>query len=138
MTTNFGLDMSSAEDIDETRTVTGVELVAQDTFWRLQTPRGAGILEADAPNYGIDLLGIIGSVDTEADAASLPGRIQAQLTDDDRILTATVDVVRIVDGPRVEYDISIRCETAEGPFELVGKVDDEQLNLAIKLLPGGI
>lgn len=138
MTTNFGLDMSSAEDIDETRTVTGVELVAQDTFWRLQTPRGAGILEADAPNYGIDLLGLIGSADTEADAASLPGRIQAQLTDDDRILSATVDVIRIVDGPRVEYDITIICQTAEGPFELVGKCNDEQLNLAIKLLPGGI
>lgn len=137
MTINFGLDLSSLEDIDETRTVTGVELVAQDTYWRLQTPRGAGILEADAPTYGIDLLGLIGSADTAADAASLPGRIQSALTDDDRIASAEVTVTRTTAGPAVAYDIAIRCETAEGPFELVGTVADATLDLVVKMLPGG-
>lgn len=138
MTTNFGLDLSSGDDVDETRTVTGVELVAQDALWRLKTPRGDGILEGDAPNYGIDLLGMIGSADTDADAASLPGRIQSALTDDDRIASATATVVRTVNGPATEYDITIRCETAEGPFELIGTADDTTLDLAVKLLPGGI
>lgn len=137
MTINFGLDLSSLDDIDETRTVTGVELVAQDTYWRLQTPRGMGILEADAPTYGIDLLGMIGSVETEADAASISGRIQSALTDDDRIASAVVTVNRIVSGPAVEYQITIRCETGEGPFELVGSVVGDELDLIVKLLPGG-
>jgi len=137
MTINFGLDMSSLEDIDETRTVTGVELVAQDTYWRLQTPRGMGILEADAPSYGIDLMGIIGSVDTEADAASLPGRIQSALTDDDRIASAEVTVKRTVQGAIAAYEITIHCETGEGPFELVGSVTADALDLVVKLLPGG-
>ena len=134
--TNFGLDMSSADEIDETRTVTGVELVAQDAIWRLKTPRGMGILEEDAPNYGIDLLGMLGSVETEADAASLPGRIESTLTDDDRILSASVEVIRTVNGAAIEYDITIRCTTAEGPFALVGKANAEALELAVKLLPG--
>jgi hypothetical protein len=138
MTTNFGTDLASLEEVDETRTVTGVELVAQDIFWRLQTPRGEGILEGDAPNYGLDLVGILGSVETEADAASLPGRIQAEIADDERILTSTVEVNRSIAGAAIEYGINIRCETSEGPFELVGVATAEGLDLAVKLLPGGI
>jgi len=138
VTTNFGLDLSSIEDVDETREVTGVELVAQDALWRLKTPRSMGILEADAPDYGLDLLEAIGSAETAADAASLPERIRAELTKDDRILTVEATVTSTVDGPSTAFDIRIRCETAEGPFELVGTVDDEGLDLAVKLLPGGI
>lgn len=138
MTSNFGEDIYSLDEVDETRTVTGPALVAQDIYWRLQTPRSQGILEGDAPNYGIDLLELLGSAETEADAAALPGRIQTEIAEDERVLSSTVQVVRTVNGPAIEYDISIRCETAEGPFELVGKASDEGLDLAVKLLPGGI
>lgn len=139
MTTDFGLDLSSGpDDIDETRAVSGVELVAQDAIWRLKTPRGMGILEADAPDYGIDLLEVIGSVETSDDVASLPGRIRNALKDDERILTVDSTVTAIVNGPTTSYDIEIRCTTAEGPFELVGSATSDELNLAIKLLPGGI
>lgn len=138
MTTNvdFGLDLSSgADDIDETRTVTGLELVAQDAIWRLQTPRGMGILEADAPDYGFDLLEAIGSAETDSDVASLPDKIEGELTDDPRILTCDATVTRTVKGPTVEYDIKIHCETADGPFDLVGTSDGATLDLASKLLP---
>jgi hypothetical protein len=138
MTINYGLDLSSLDDVDETREVTGLELVAQDALWRLKTPRNMGILEADAPDYGLDLLEAIGSAETKEDAASLPDRIRAELLKDERILSVTANVEVTVEGPSTAFDIQIRCETAGGPFELVGTVDDEDLDLAVKLLPGGI
>jgi len=139
MTTEFGLDLSSLEDVDETRTVTGVELIAEDSIWRLKTPRGMGILEGDAPEYGFDLLEALGSAETEADAAAIPERIRSELTKDERIHTVNATIVRTVEGPATSYDITIRCETAEGgTFELVGPASDESLDLAVHLLPGGI
>ncbi len=138
MSSDFGTDLSSLDELDETREVSGVELVAQDAVWRLKTPRAMGILEGDAPDYGMDLLEALGSAETEADAASLPDRIAAELTKDTRILTVKATVIRTVEGPATLFDIRIRCETAEGPFELVGLVNDAGLDLAVKLLPGGI
>lgn len=134
----FGTDLSSLDDVDETRVVTGPELVAQDSVWRLKTPRAAGVLAADAPNYGMDLFEAIGSVETDSDAAALPDRIRAELLNDDRILTVVATVTRTVEGPAVAYDIHIRCDTAEGPFELVGLAGSESLNLAVRLIPGVI
>jgi hypothetical protein len=135
---DFGLDLSSEEDVDETREVTGVELVAQDALWRLKTPNAMGILAADAPDYGFDLEELLGSASTEADAASLPDRVRSELTKDERILTVETTVVRTVEGAATAFDISIHCETTEGPFELVGRCDQDGLELAVKLLPGGV
>lgn len=138
MTTNYGLDMYSVDEIDETRTVTGVALVAQDSYWRLKTPPEQGILEEDAPGYGLDLEALIGAADTESDAAAIPDKIRAQLKQDPRIDTVDTTMARTVkSNGAVEYDITIRCETTElGPFDLVGKAGDAGLNLAVKLLPG--
>lgn len=138
MTSEFGTDLSSLEDLDETREVSGVELVAQDAFWRIQTPPSSGILQADAPDYGIDLLDLIGSAQTASDAAALPDRIRSELTKDERILTVDSKVTRVVEGPSESWDIRISCETAEGPFELVGTANSGELNLAVKLLPGAV
>jgi hypothetical protein len=133
---DFGTDLSSgAVDIDETRTVTGIELVAQDALWRLQTPRGMGILEEDAPDYGIDLLDAIGSVETDSDLAALPDKIEGELTEDPRILTCDAVITRTSSGPAVAYDIKITCETADGRFALVGTSDGVTLDLAVQLLP---
>jgi hypothetical protein len=137
MTTNFGLDLSSGDELDETRTVEGLELVAQDALWRLKTPTSQGILEEDAPDYGFDLLEAIGAAEASGDASSLPDRIRSELTEDPRILKVETTLTRTVEGPAVAYDIMIHCETADGPFELVGSSDAEGLDLAIKLLPGG-
>jgi hypothetical protein len=138
VTTNFGTDLYSLDDIDETRTVTGVELVAQDAFWALQTEPGQGILAADAPSYGLDLLGLLGTVESDADAAALPDKIRAALKNDERILEVDTTIARTVEGPAVTYAIEIRCTTGEGPFSLVGKSDGAELDLAVQLLPGGI
>jgi hypothetical protein len=138
MTSELGRDLSSLDDVDETRVVSDAELVAQDVIWRLKTPRANGILAADAPDYGLDLLEEIGSADTEGGAASLPDRIRSELRKDERISSVVPTVTQTVEGPVTAYDIRIRCETSKGPFELVGRVDDTGLNLAVKLLAGGI
>lgn len=139
MTTDFGLDMwSGPDDIDDTRTASGLELVAQDAVWRLKTPRSMGILEGDAPDYGMDLLEALGSVETDSDVASLPGRIRNELKEDPRILTVETDITRTLVGAAVQYDIKISCTTADGPFDLVGTADSASLNLEVVLLPGGV
>lgn len=139
MTTNFGTDLYSVDDLDETQEVSGLALIAQDALWRLQTPRAMGILAEDAPTYGMDILEAIGSVETESDVASLPSQLEAELRGDERIHTAAATVIRtLLDGGAARFDISIECTTAEGPFDLVGSVIDGTVNLAIKLLPGAI
>ena len=138
MTSNFGYDLSSSDDVDETRTVTGVELVAEDALWRLQTPHEMGILVADAPDYGFDLLEAIGSAEVDGTFETIPDRIRSELMKDERILEVKATLVRTVVGPAAEYDIRIECETAEGPFALVGTAGNGLLNLAVSLLPGGI
>lgn len=138
MSSALGVDLSSLDDVDETREVTGVELVAQDAVWRLRTPRSMGILEGDAPNYGMDLLEAIGSAETDNDAASLPDRIRSELKNDERIESINASVISTVKGPATAYDIRIRCETADGSFELVGTANSATLELGIKLLPGGV
>jgi hypothetical protein len=135
----FGTDLYSVEDVDETRTVTGVALIAQDALWTLKTPTNQGVLEFDAPGYGLDLEGEIGNIDEAGtSAAALPDKIRSALKNDDRILEVETTVSRTVKGPAVEYEIIIRCETADGPFELVAVAGAEGFSLALHLLPGGI
>lgn len=139
MTTSvdFGQELSSAEDLDETRTVSGVELVAQDARWILLTPQNSGILQEDAPAYGFDLGEEIGAAVTPSQMAALPDKIRNALTNDDRILSAETTITRVDDGgPAIAYDIAIHCTTAEGPFDLVGTAGAAGLELEIKLLPG--
>lgn len=141
MTTNFGTDLYSVEDVDESRTVSGVALVAQDAYWALQTPTNQGIDEVDAPGRTMDLEGEIGNLDetTGSGAAALPDKIRTTLKEDERILDVNSTVNRTVrSNGLVDYDINIRCETAEGPFALVAKVGDEGFSLAVTLLPGDI
>ena len=70
-------------------------------------------------NYGLDLLDLIGSADTDADQASLPGRIHAELTKDERIANVDVTVTKSTAGPASAFLITIEGDTADGPFTLV-------------------
>lgn len=134
--TDFGEDFSSAEDLVETRVVSGVELVAQDAIWTLQTPQNMGILEDDAAAYGLDLEDAIGSAVTPDLEAALPDKIRNALKNDSRIQSVESTITRVdTSGPGVGWSIAIHCVTAEGPFDLIGTADAEGLDLAIKLLP---
>lgn len=137
MTTDFGTDVYSVDDLDETRLLSGVALVAADALWILKTPQNSGVLQDDSPTYGFDLLEEIGKATTPAEMAALPDKIRNALKHDERIETVESTITRVDNGgPALAYDIQIRCTTAEGPFELVGLASDEKLDLAVKLLPG--
>lgn len=83
----------------------------------------------DEANYGLDLADLIGSTSTASDAAALPGRIQGELSKDERIESVTVTVVSTTVGPSTSWKVSIAGETAEGPFSLVLVVSDVTVDL---------
>jgi hypothetical protein len=117
---DFGKDVSCASELKSGRYVTGARLIGESYFRRLTTPRGmlrGGEAEAD---FGLDLLGLIGSVQTSADIASLPGRISNELMKDERSLSIDVEIIegKTADGVGVKLDITIKAVTSAGPFEL--------------------
>lgn len=118
--TTFGRDISCTDGgIRSGRFVTGPRLVAEAIYRRLTTRRGllrGGDAEA---NYGIDLSAMVGAVQASRDAASLPGRIEAEIRKDERIVDVHVDVLTITDVASITYRISIDADTGEGPFSLV-------------------
>jgi hypothetical protein len=129
LVSTFGLDVWSREDADPTLVAIDLDLVGQDLFWRLQTPRGSGILATDAPEYGMDLLDAIGSANTAADAAALPGRIRSEATKDERINDCVVTVVSSTLGPVTTWTITIVATTDAGPFTLVLSANDVTVEL---------
>lgn len=129
MTTNFGRDVSCTTSMRTGRFSTGVRAVAEAAFRRLRTPRGMLHGDEDEKNYGLDPLGLVGSVRTKADEAALPGRISAELTKDERIETVTVRVLSTKVGPATHWKIYIDAETAEGPFSLQVGVDGVTVEL---------
>lgn len=134
--TDFGTDVSCFDDLDLLREVSGLDLVREDVLWRLQTPRASGILAADAPNYGLDLLSLIGSSTVDNDAAALAGMIRNELTKDERISDVRVDVHRYTEGPSTRCEVLILCYTDEGPFDLVlGVGEDVEGVLSMSVLP---
>lgn len=128
-TTNFGRDTSCTTSLRTGVLVSGPRLVAEACYRRCSTPRGTLRGGEDEANYGIDLSDLIGSATTASDEASLPGRIQTELSKDDRIETVTVNVTAVVVGPATTWNVSIEGDTAEGPFSLVLAVSDVTVDL---------
>lgn len=95
------------------RLVSGLPLVAQAVYRRLITPRGMVI---DAPDYGYDLRSLLHKGQTPIQRAAIPGLIRSEVLKDERIATVEVEVTTFTHDM---IGVAIRCETAEGPFELV-------------------
>ena len=119
MAVDYGREMRCMGSLKTGRFVTGAAVVAQACYGRLTTPRGmlrGGDAEA---NYGIDLTELIGATNPKQVAASLPGRIRAELEKDERIESVEVDVLetRATNGD-VAFTITIDAVTGAGPFEL--------------------
>lgn len=129
MTTNLGTEMSCTRGIRTGRFVSGARVVAEALFRRVTTPRGMLRGSEEEDNYGIDLADLVGSVESDADVASLPGRIRAECSKEDRAANVVVDVLRTVNGPSVTYRITIAADTADGPFALVVGVDELTVDL---------
>ncbi len=127
--TDFGRDTSCTTELRTGRFARGARLVAEAAFRRLTTPRGmlrGGEVEAE---YGLDLLGLVGSVTTKGDAAALGGRIESELRKDERIVSVVATVVEVVEGPATSWDISVEAETSAGPFALKIGVDELSVEL---------
>lgn len=129
MSTNYGRDISCTTGLRTGRFAVGARLVAEAAYRRLTTPRGMLRGGEDEDNYGLDLLDLIGSASTKADAAALPGRITAELKKDERILTVDVVVTPTSNGVSTSFNIQIAAETVAGVFDLVLAVSDVTVEL---------
>lgn len=130
MATEFGTDTVTVPVLRTGRKATGVTVVAMAAFNRLRTPNGT-LREDGAPvDYGFDLAGYVGSIQSDAEVASVPGRIAAELRKDTRIADARAEVTRsTVDGGLEAWAITITCQTEEGPFELQVLASELSLDL---------
>lgn len=129
---DYGRELSCTDQISTVRYVTGARLVAEAAYRRLTTPRGLLRGGEDEADYGLDLLELVGSVRSDADAASLPGRIRNELAKDDRIATGTLDVVVDVseDGAKGKrFSVRIEAQTGAGPFTLTLAVNDVSVEI---------
>lgn len=116
--TDFGRDVSCTRSLKTGRFVTGARLVAEAAYRRLTTPRGMLRGGEDEANYGLDLTELCGTTSPKATAAALPGRIESELTKDERIDSVSADVVVTTSGPETTFAITIEGTTGAGPFKL--------------------
>lgn len=114
---DLGRDISCTTSLRTGRFVTKARLVAEAAYRRITTPRGMLRGGEEEANYGIDITAVIGS-DPKRVAKKLPVQIRAELQKDERLLTVTVDLVSVKNGPATIFLITIRATTADGPFTL--------------------
>ncbi|MCL2777714.1 MAG: DUF2634 domain-containing protein [Polyangiaceae bacterium] len=119
---DFGRDTSCTTSLRTGRFVSGVRLVAEAAYRRLTTRRGLLRGGEEEANYGIDLCDLIGSVKTKTDEASLPGRIKAELTKDERIDSVDVSVESTTVAGATSFEIAVYAKTGAGPFTLTLRV----------------
>jgi len=131
--TDFGRDTSClpGTGLRTGRLVSGPRLVAEAGVRRLTTRRGTLRGGEEEANYGKDLTELVGTVGTTNAAAALPGQIKAELSKDERIDPGkiSVTVTSTVSGPSTKWNVAVKGETAEGPFDFVLAVSDVSVEL---------
>jgi hypothetical protein len=125
----FGRDTSCTTSRRTGRFVRGARLVGEAAFRRLTTPRGMLRGGADEAEYGLDVTSLVGTVNTTSDAAALGGRVSSELTKDERIISADVEVLSFTEGPSRTLQITVDALTTEGPFTLQVGVDEVSAQL---------
>lgn len=118
MTIDYGSDVWCDASVKTGRYADDLRLAAQNVVHRLTTPKGALRGGEEEQDYGLDLPGMIGSAQTEADAAALPGRISVELSKDPRVLTTTTTVTSTSDGVATSWTVAITVTTERGSFRL--------------------
>jgi hypothetical protein len=129
-TTYFGRETSCTTELRTGRFVTGPRLVAEACYRRLTTPRGMLRGGEEEASYGINLMDLVGSTQSKAEAAALPGRIRTELEKDERIESVTVSILetRSASGD-IALSISIEAVTGVGPFTLTLLASDVTVEL---------
>lgn len=122
----YGIDLVCVSDIDplmaETLSDT-VASLAQDSFHRVTTPRGA---LPDDPNFGIDVRSMLSAGMTQATIRTVSGAIHGELKKDDRITDVEVSVIFSGSFRAPTANITIRITPADGSsaFNLIMAVTD--------------
>lgn len=94
MTTGFGRDTWCADALQPGRLVSGNTLLAQALYRRWTTPRGTLRGGDEEAVYGIDVVGMVGSLALPQLLASMPDMMRAEALKDDRVADCRVTVVR--------------------------------------------
>lgn len=113
---DYGTDIGGTSDLDFTL-VTGRAVVIQAVARRLLTPRGSLFY---APDYGIDLSGLLNARFNSALLARWKSEIERQAEQDDRVASCTATLT--VNGQQLK--ISVALELADGivaAFDLVSR-----------------
>lgn len=118
---DFGQDTSCTTELRPGTRVSGARLVGEAAYRRLTTVRGTLRGGEDEANYGDDLSNLIGTVQSDNDAAAVPARVKNELQKDDRIdvQNTTIEATVVRDaGAIVSIGIVIDAQTSAGPFTL--------------------
>lgn len=119
--TDYGTDLLCWDDLDPAAAeVSGVDVVAQDGYHELTSPRGS-ILED--PDAGEGLLGMVQEKVSRGWLAGLPTRLGNALMRDARIDDVQGSATSNDGGQTVLCDL--RATTGDGPFRLVFQLTED-------------
>lgn len=104
--------------------MSGPRLVGEAAFRRLSTPRGTLRGGEDEALYGEDLSNLVGTVQSDNDAAAVPARVKNELEKEDRIETLDVAATLEKVGGKTTIRIAIVAHTGSGPFTLTVRVSE--------------
>lgn len=125
----YGTDVMSLQDLDDrARDIdpTGTDGITQDCFHRLDTPRG---LIRDAPDFGLDLVGLLHGAMTTSSTRLNEGAVIAELRKDDRVADAEVTISQVAHSSwRIAILITPEDPSIK-PFPLVLALTDGKLLL---------
>lgn len=91
------------------------EPLRYDLFKRITTPG----LPYDFTDKAADWIDVREFVGTGLSTDTIAARVDAAIEADDRVDRATTTIAETVTGEERELTISVRVETAEGPFDLI-------------------
>lgn len=139
MASGYGVDTWCGDSLQTGRLARGVQNLTLACYRRLITPRGTlqGLSDDDEEaDYGLDLAGFVGKVDSRDLRGALGPAIRAELMKDDRVRDVAATIVREADtAGLVTYAIAVRIlpvdEDAEFTLTLaVSSVTVELLGVA--------
>jgi hypothetical protein len=112
MTAGYGQDTWCGSSLQTGRIAKGLQALALACFRRLITPRGTlrGISDDDEEaDYGEDLAGWIGRVDSRDVRGALGPTIRAELMKDDRVRDVACSILRTAEADgQTTYTIDVR------------------------------
>ena len=129
---SYGVDLFCYDQLFTGRLASGVELVAQAIFRRLNTARGTLRDGDEGLVYGLDLLDFVGTVGTPNAVDALPDAVVAEILKDDRVARAEASAViqRTSEGlVTIVLDIDVTLTEADETFTLTLGVGDVSVAL---------